>query len=357
MFQKLWEIIAIPLGYIMRWCYILVNDVMNLPVSYLFAIFLFTLITKALMFPLSLKQQKSSASQAAFQPMLNEINTKYAKDPQKKQEELAKFQREYGYSPMAGCLPLLINFPIIFGLIEVIYKPLSYMLRIPKDVLKILADKAVEIGEKVAANSRYIETNIIELVKTKTSEFMSIDISSLNITSAEFTEYIDKIKNLDMTIGKVNLWEKPELALSWALVIPIFSIATILLSSYVTMKATGGTADKTQRKSGYVMMGFSTLMFGFMSFTLPAAFSLYWGFSNLITVFQSLLLKRFVNAEKIKKEIEERIKAKRQEAKASKKVKIIDKDGSEVVKEMSPDELARYRLQKAREIDAEKYDS
>ena len=127
-FSSIWGIIAIPLGFIMRYCYILFADVLKFPLAYVFALLLFTIITRAILFPLSLKQQRSTAIMGLYQPLIDEINKKYEKDPQKKQEEMAKLQQEYGFSPTAGCLPLLIQFPILFGLIEVIYKPLTYMI-------------------------------------------------------------------------------------------------------------------------------------------------------------------------------------------------------------------------------------
>ena len=94
-FNSVWGIIAIPLGWIMNYCYILFNDILHFPLAYVFALLLFTIITKALMFPLSIKQQRTQATQSAFQPMMNEINKKYANNPEKRNEELTKLQEEY----------------------------------------------------------------------------------------------------------------------------------------------------------------------------------------------------------------------------------------------------------------------
>ena len=357
--QSIWNIIAVPLGFVMRWCYLLVNDVLRLPVSYIFALFLFTLATKILMFPMSLKQQRSQATMAVYQPLINEINQKYAKDPEKRQKEMEKFQKEYGYNPMSGCLPLLIQLPLIMGLVEVVYKPLSYMLRIPKEMLAVLSEKVTEIvtssGGQIA--ERYIENNIIEQIKTNRGAFSGLDIASTGVSAADFNGYIDQIANLNMTIGRVNLWEKPTLAFNWGILIPLFSIATIVLSSLIQTWATRGkqTEDKQQKSTGRIMMLSSTVMFGFMSFTLPAAFSLYWGFSNMVAIAQSFILKKIVNADTIKAEAEARIEEQRRKAKESKKVTVKKKDGEVEEKEMASDELARYRLQRARELDEKRY--
>ena len=354
--SAIWGIIATPLGFIMRWCYLLVNDLLHLPVSYVFALFLFTLLTKVLLFPLSLKQQRSSAVMQAYQPLINEINQKYADNPKKKQEEMTKFQNEYGYSPMSGCLPLLIQFPIIFGLIEVVYKPLTYMLRIPKEIVEVLNSEASQLAG-LEKNSRYIETKVIELIKNSSGRFLSLDASSSGFSRTEFAGYVSRIENLNMSIGGIDLWETPSLKWSIMLLIPIFSISTIIISSLITQWATRGHAEKNKQMqtTNIIMIAFSTIMFGFMSFTLPAAFGLYWGFSNIVLIGQSIILRKIVNADTVRKQAEEKIAEKKKQQKESKTVKVKDKTGKLENKELSADELARYRLQKARELDDKRY--
>ena len=102
-------ILSGPLGYVMEWIYKL------LP-SYGWDIIIFTLLTKILMFPLSVKQQKSTARMSAYQPMMQEIQKKWANDKNRQQEELMKFQQETGMSMTAGCLPMAVNFLVLFGL-------------------------------------------------------------------------------------------------------------------------------------------------------------------------------------------------------------------------------------------------
>lgn len=100
-------------------CYLLVNN-------FGWAIILFTIIIKAAMFPLSLKQQKNMAKSQLFLPKVKEIQTKYRNNREKMQEEMAKLQKE-GYNPMGGCGTMLITFLILFGVIDVVYKPMTHM--------------------------------------------------------------------------------------------------------------------------------------------------------------------------------------------------------------------------------------
>lgn len=347
--SSLWGLIAIPLGFIMKYCYIFVNDVLHMPLAYVFALFLFALVTKILMFPLSLSQQKSSAKMAAFQPMIEEINRTYAKDATKRNEETQKLYEEVGYNPMTGCWPLLVQFPIIFGLVEVIYKPLTYMLRIPSEVVSALT-KIVQDNGLTGANVRFIENDIISAVKTNEGLFSGL--------GSEASQYISQLKDLDMSIGNINLWEKPKLAFSLILLIPLFSIVTMILSSVISMK-TSGQSDSQSGRTGMSMMISSALLFGVFSFTYPAAFSLYWGFQNLIIIGQSFILRKICDPKVLKQQAIEEMKAKRaakkNAAKATNTVKIKNESGEVVEKTVTASELNKLRLQKAREIDSERY--
>ncbi|MEA4911196.1 MAG: membrane protein insertase YidC [Oscillospiraceae bacterium] len=344
-FSSIWGLIAVPLGYLMRWCYLFGTDVLKMPkAAYVIALFLFTLVTKILMFPLSIKQQRSSAMMAAYKPMIDDINTKYKNNPEKRQQEMEKLQQEYGYNPMSGCLPLLIQFPIIFGLIEVIYRPLTFMLRLPSEFIT----KATEIVTALdsTVNTRYIETSIIQHVKENVTAFSALQ--------GEYGQYIDEVSNFNMSIGSINLWEKPQLAWSLALIVPVFSIVTMLLSQWVTMKISGQL--QAGGNSNMTMMITMSVMFGVFSFMYPMGFSLYWGFQNLIIIAQSGLLHKICNPEKLRAEAQAKLEAKRKEKKAPKTVKIKEDSGDVVEKEIAPAELAKLRLQKAREMDKARYE-
>ena len=120
------KLIAIPLGWIMKLCYMLLNN-------YGLALLLFTFITRLLVFPLNIKQQKSSARMAMLKPELDKLQKKYAKNQQKLQEEQMNLYAKAGVNPMASCLPMIITLVILWALIPVIYGPLTYVSGINKD--------------------------------------------------------------------------------------------------------------------------------------------------------------------------------------------------------------------------------
>ena len=343
----IWDYVAIPLGWIMKYCYLFANDVLRLPLAYVFALFLFTLITKILLFPLSIKQQRSTAMAAAYKPMIDEINKKYANDKQKQQEELQKMQTEYGYNPAAGCLPLLIQFPIIFGLLRVIYKPLTHMISIPKELITKILEITLNIPGVEVKSAYFLENTAIQQIKTNIGAFSALT------SNPEYASYIDKITNLDMSIGSINLWENPVLGWSLTLIVPLFSIVTMLLSTLISMKKSGSA--ETGGASGKGMMIFSALLFGVFSFTYPMGFSFYWGFQNIILIGQSFILYKICNPEKLRAEAIAAVAAKKKEKKAVKTVKVKAEDGSLTEKKVTGIELDKLRLQKARELDNERY--
>ena len=131
-------ILGWPLGYVMEWIYKLIPN-------YGWDIILFTLLITVIKIPLQLNQQKSMAKMSAFQPMVADIQKKYRDKPDKQQEELMKLQ-EQGYKPTAGCMPMLVNFLVMFGVIEVVYRPLQRIFHIGAAALTTAGDALTALG-------------------------------------------------------------------------------------------------------------------------------------------------------------------------------------------------------------------
>ncbi|GIM28980.1 membrane protein insertase YidC [Clostridium polyendosporum] len=84
--------------------------------SYVLAIFLLTLLVRLILLPLNIKQINSQAKMQEIQPQIKELQTKYKNDPQKSQAEMMKLYKENNVNPFSGCLPLIIQMPILFAL-------------------------------------------------------------------------------------------------------------------------------------------------------------------------------------------------------------------------------------------------
>ena len=84
--------------------------------SYALAIILISILLKLVLYPLMQKQMKSTMNMQEVQPKLEYVQKKYKNNPEKMNEEVMKLYKEYDINPMAGCLPLLIQMPILIGL-------------------------------------------------------------------------------------------------------------------------------------------------------------------------------------------------------------------------------------------------
>ena len=111
---------ATIIGYPMQWIYSVVNN-------YGVSIILVTIIIRLCLLPLYSKQIKNTAKMAEISAQQKEIQAKYARDRVKMNEEMNALYQKAGVSPMSGCLPLLIQLPIIWGLFALLRTPLTYM--------------------------------------------------------------------------------------------------------------------------------------------------------------------------------------------------------------------------------------
>jgi len=130
--------------------------------NYGWSLVIFTVLVRLLLLPLNIKQQKSSAKMSIFQPKLQALQKKYGKDKERYQQEMMKLYEEEGYNPMSSCLPMLIQMLVLFGIIDVVYKPLRYMLSIPSELIKDATAALTDAGMKVSSNAELVITNIIQ---------------------------------------------------------------------------------------------------------------------------------------------------------------------------------------------------
>ena len=89
--------------------------------SYGFAIILLTIVIKMLLYPLTVKQIKSMKAMQQLAPKLKKLQEKYKDDPPMLQQKMAALYQDAGVNPLAGCLPMLIQMPILMGMYYALY--------------------------------------------------------------------------------------------------------------------------------------------------------------------------------------------------------------------------------------------
>ncbi|MBR2353971.1 MAG: membrane protein insertase YidC, partial [Clostridia bacterium] len=120
------DIINVPMGYVIRFCNWIMGN------QYILALFIFAIIIEIILLPFGIKQQKNSIKQARLRPKEMAIRKKYAgrddaPTKQKMQQEIQELYQKEGFNPMGGCLPMLIQLPIIFALYYIVLDPMTYV--------------------------------------------------------------------------------------------------------------------------------------------------------------------------------------------------------------------------------------
>lgn len=280
-----------PLGWIMKFLYSFISN-------YGLVLVLFTIIIRAALFPLNVKQQKSSAKMALFQPKLQKLQKQYGKNKQRYQEEMMKLYEEEGYNPMSSCLPMLIQMLVLFGIIDVVYYPLRHLLGIPRDVIsqaiKVLSDAHV----KVTSGAELLIINIIQ---------GRSDVANPEIFKGVFNEdMLNKISNFDLNFLGFNMGVNPQF--SWpTILIPIISgltsigvtVLTLKLQKKNGMMADGQAGMGMMKGMMYIMPIFST----WIAFSLPIGVGVYWIVGNILSFIQSIVLYKFYSPEKLKAQV------------------------------------------------------
>jgi len=305
--EWLMNLIGYPLGWVMWLAYKIV------PV-YSIALIIFTIIMRAVMLPLSIKQQRNSAHMALFRPKVDAINKKYANNRQKAQEEINKLYEREGYNPFGGCSSLLIQLPVIYGLIDVVYRPMTHLLRLESSVI----ESAKLLLEKAGVDFATARTDIQLRILGKIDEYKDVLINGTGGIEGIGAEAYDKMASLDLNLfGIINLGDTPTWAFNALLLIPVFSLLTALASSFISMKMTQDNNEAQGKGCMYGMLFGMPFMSAYFSFIVPAGVGLYWIISNIVAAVQSVVLRKIITPEKVAAKLE-RDKQKGKKVKKSK---------------------------------------
>lgn len=253
-FSTIWNVTVInPMLNALLWLYGLLNN------NFVLAITVFTIITRIIMLPLNMRQQRSMARTQEMQPQIKAIQTKYKDNPQKMQEEFGKI----GYNPaesLTGCLPLLATMPILFGLFAV--------LRI---VLGTTPQSLLEMTQKA---------------------YGFIDLTALLPIDSQF---------LWLNLGQPDPFY----------VLPVLVFITMFIQTRISTppkpkvdekkKGEKAQPDDPTAAMTQSMQYTMPLMFGFFSLSFQSGLSIYFILSNVIGIGQGYYTRRVMEQEKAAK--------------------------------------------------------
>jgi YidC/Oxa1 family membrane protein insertase len=213
--------------------------------SWGWAVIVFTLGIKLITLPLTLKQLQSTKATQELQPKIAELQQKYGKDKAKLQEEQMKLYKEAGVNPLGGCLPLLIQMPILFALYQSMYA---------------LANKSV--GSLEGARFFWVQ----------------------NLAFPDLTTGMS-------WLGKAFSAGQIGTLVSFASLPLIMILTQLILQKMSTPMPTGAKpAGGDQQKMMGQMMLFMPIFFGYITLGLPSGLTLYWTISNLLSIVQQYFI-------------------------------------------------------------------
>ena len=255
--------------------------------NYGLALILLTLIARILMLPMSVKQQKSTAKMQRLQSKVRKIQQQYAGDQKKIQEETQALYSREGTNPMSmGCLPLVLQLPVIYGLIGAIYHPLQYVLDIPAAQIEALKTALSSVVEVTTKNSRTVELLIIEHIKELAGSVPEAVYEK--ISSFDF-------KFLGISLGQVPNIKHPDVL--W--LVPILSFLSQMASSIVMYMRQKEQNPEMSKNPSMGCMTFGMPLFSlYFTFQFPVGIGVYWITSSVIAFVQMLALNQIFSPKK-----------------------------------------------------------
>ena len=253
--------------------------------NYMLALVLFAVFVKLILFPFGIKQQKNSLKQAKLRPMETAIRRKYAgrndrATQQKLNEEIMALYQAENFNPASGCLPLLIQMPVLFGLYSVIVNPLRYISGISAGVVESLS--------KIFNATNY-DINVIKAVTDMGEGLKSAVIAN---AGQENIDIIYKVKD-SFTVAGIDLSIVPTVGLNIHIIIPILTFVFAFFSQKIIRKFTYQPQQTQEMNGSMAMMDWMMpLLSVWISFSVPSAIAIYWIIQNILSALQQMILHK-----------------------------------------------------------------
>ena len=279
---QLYDIISKPFGMLMRGLYALTGN-------YMIAIFLFTLICEVILIPMAIKQQKNQIKQASLAPRTHAIRKKYAgrndqATQQKMQNEIMDMYQEEHFNPASGCGTLLIQFPIIILLYNVIRKPLTFISGLAAQDLVGLAQKFGQ--EKVTSANMVDEIALIGQIRDGVSSLAS---QFPSLSGAVIPE--TKVGPFDLSLTPTITFQP----FDWLMLIPLLTFVVMIVSQKIMKRYTyqDPTMAEQQNNISMKIMEWTMPLFSvYIEFRFAAAIGIYWIFRNILQTVERIVIAK-----------------------------------------------------------------
>ena len=274
--------ICIPLGVLMRWCWLLVKD-------YGVAILLFTLATKVVLLPVSVWIHKNSILMVKIQPSVNFLKAEHYGDMDTIADEQAKLFKREKYHPMLSLIPLAVQIILLMGVVQIIYHPLEYLFSFDSATIGAVADW---LG--VSAEDSSLQLRIIDAVREGR---LTAEAVIPGVDSAVLADMVSRVADFKLVFLGVDLATVPADVWGAYLAVPAVAGASSWLLCF-TQNRSNVIQHEQGALSKYGLMAVSVGISLYLGCFVPAGIALYWIASNLFSIVQMYALNAAINPKK-----------------------------------------------------------
>ncbi len=281
-------------------------------------IILFTIVMKTLMIPLTIKQQKTTKLMSVMNPEIQAIQKKYKgksdqESMQRQNVEIQAVYEKYGTSMTGGCLPLLIQMPILLALYRVIYNIPAY---VPS--VRVYFDNVVTplMGQADYGQKLQEITNIATACGGKLDKFDFTNANRLvdmlyKFSTSQWGELQALFPAISDVIGQnaavvermntflgLNMAEAPGWVPSFAWIIPVLAAVSQWFSTKLmsgNQPSTSADAENPMAQSMKTMTTTMPLFSAFICITMPAGLGIYWIATSVVTIIQQLIVNAYMD--------------------------------------------------------------
>ena len=279
----------------------------NLTGNYAITLLLFTIVVHIILMPLSIKQQKNQVRMSQIRPKEQVIRKKYAgrKDTATNQKMMMEIQAMYkaeNYSQFGGCLPMLLQLPVIFILFNIVRRPLTYIAGFSSELIERIS---YFLGDAIAANAPAPEIQIVRAFEGTLDGFygnletIQNYIRNIDGIVSYIGEYqlalFNAYENMNFNFFGQSLLIPPSEALFSSLM--IIMVLNVVLS-FFQMKVTRKIQQKSMavdmmNANGMKIMEYTMpLMILFFTYKMESALGLYWIYRSVVTIGQTFVLAK-----------------------------------------------------------------
>ena len=263
--------ICVPLGYLMKWCYEFLGN-------YALAIVAFTLLTKVLLGPLSVWLHFNSIKMVKVQPDINFIKARYYGDPDRIADEQARLYKKANYHPLLSLIPLIAQIVLLLGVVEIIYRPMTYIWGWDAATIQQWAD-------------------VFGVVQKDNSFQLEIIRQMIQNPALVDGETLAMAQQIGAPLGPVDLTVIPMSAWSIYILVPVIAGLSSLVLCWA--QNVGNVLQAEQSKANkYGLTVFSVGLSLYLGFGVPVGIALYWVASNMFAVLQQFILNAAINPKK-----------------------------------------------------------